>query len=224
MTTRTGIVLLCVFAVLGLTVVVQSADMPLPGNQIGYQPEQPILFSHQLHAGELGIQCLYCHAGAERSRTAGIPTAALCMGCHRRVTAGWPETLEALQQEAARAKEEERDPEPVVVWSDEIRKLYDALGLDDEGNPIESAEVRPLAWVRVHNLPDYVVFDHRAHVNAGETCETCHGPVAGVQRIRQAATLSMGWCLDCHRQSRARGTLPNGRPSEASEDCSTCHH
>ncbi|MHB9078466.1 MAG: cytochrome c3 family protein [Pirellulaceae bacterium] len=187
----------------------------MPGNQQGYEPAQPIAFSHHLHAGELGIQCLYCHQGAEKSRTAGIPTAETCMNCHRYVTA----SLSLMRKEDLAAQAENRKPQPVV--SDELRKLFDALAVDETMTP-DPQRQQPIAWVRVHDLPDFVYFDHRAHVHAGVTCQYCHGPVEAMQRVRQDSSLSMGWCVNCHREATRDGV--NGQPALASIDCVTCHY
>ncbi|MBL9087944.1 MAG: hypothetical protein JNM10_12475 [Planctomycetia bacterium] len=214
---RTLSIVAVVGALLGGAVVIQGADLPLPGNHIGYEPVQPIAFSHPLHAGQLEIPCLYCHSAAERSRHAGLPSDAVCMNCHRAVGA----TLSAVQEEAERAKAARRQPLPVV--SSEIAKLYRAQGLDDTGQPVPGARVTPIRWVRVHNLPDFAYFDHRSHVAVGVACETCHGPVDTMARVRQHADLTMGWCVNCHRRANATG-LPGGRPARASTDCSTCHY
>ncbi len=186
----------------------------LPGNNQGYEPVQPIAFSHQLHAGELGIQCLYCHSGAEVSRTAGLPTGETCLNCHRYVTA----TLAAMRAEDAAAEKEKRAPKPVI--SEELKKLYDAMAVDAQMNP-DPQHARPIEWVRVHNLPDFVHFDHRAHVQAGVACQHCHGPVETMYRMRQFSTLEMGWCVNCHRDANAHGL--NGKRVNASIDCATCH-
>ncbi len=167
----------------------------LPGNQQGYEPVQPIAYSHRLHAGELQIQCQYCHFGADKSRHAGIPPASVCMNCHRFVRA----PLGAVRTEDALAEKEKRSPRPVT--SAELQKLYDAVG-----------QQHPIAWTRIHALPDFVYFDHRAHVNAGVACQQCHGPVESMERVRQVSDLSMGWCVNCHRANRA------------STNCSTCHY
>lgn len=188
----------------------------LPGNNIGYEPVQPIAYSHRLHAGELGIDCKFCHSGAEQSRTAGIPSANVCMECHRFVTA--PFNLVRAEDELA--QKEKRKPQRIV--SPELQKLYDALGLDAElVKPVNSRETR-IAWVKVHNLPDFTYFDHRAHVGANIDCQTCHGEVQTMERVRQASDLTMGWCVNCHRDSNTEGI--KGKPVNASTDCSTCHY
>jgi len=212
---RPTIVLFLAFAFSSVVLVRALADLHLPGNQQDYAPVQPIAFSHRLHAGELQIDCKYCHSGAERSRHAGIPAASTCMNCHKFVTA----PLVDVQAEDKAATAEGRPPRRVV--SAELRKLYAAVGQvpGDEGPPGPSS---PLPWVRVHDLPDYVVFDHRAHVNVGVDCQHCHGPVETMERLRQVSDLSMGWCVNCHRDTRRDGLA--GRPVQPSLDCTTCHH
>lgn len=185
----------------------------LPGNHQGYEPAQPLAFSHLLHSGEMNIDCLYCHSGAESSRHAGIPSAGLCMNCHESVRA----TLGAVRAEEEAAAKEKRPPRPIV--SPELAKLFRALGRDDQQQ--EGLQRRPLEWVQVHNLPDFVYFDHRAHVNAGVNCQRCHGPVETMQRVRQTTDLSMGWCVNCHRQEAAN---PERQEQQGpSIDCGVCH-
>jgi hypothetical protein len=166
---------------------------------------QPIAYSHRLHAGEMQIQCQYCHFGADKSRHAGIPPASVCMNCHKFVTA----SLGAVRAEDEDAAKEKRAPRPIV--SPELRKLYDAV---NTGTPI--------AWNRIHSLPDFVYFDHRPHVNAGVACQQCHGPVEAMERVRQVSDLTMGWCVNCHRDSNRTGVA--GRTVYASINCSTCHY
>jgi len=177
----------------------------LPGDHQGYAPAQPIAFSHRLHAGEMGLDCLYCHSGAERSRHAGVPPVALCMNCHKFVSA----PIVDVRAEERRAAEENRKPRDVL--SPEIAKIRAAY---------ESGE--PVRWTQVHRVPDFVYFDHRRHVVAGVACAQCHGPVETMERVRQVETLSMGWCLDCHRA----GLVPDplGNPLRATSDCAACHY
>jgi hypothetical protein len=188
----------------------------LPGNQQGYEPVQPIAYSHRLHAGELQIDCLYCHSGAEVSRHAGIPATSTCMNCHRFISAPWG----AVRAEDEAARKEGRKPARIV--SPEISRLYAAMGLNGEGQPDPQAAARPIEWVRIHKLPDFAYFDHRAHVNAGVPCQTCHGPVETMERLRQFETLSMGWCVNCHREVNTAGV--QGKAVKASTDCATCHY
>jgi hypothetical protein len=176
-----------------------------PGNNQGYAPVQPIAFSHKLHAGEMQISCVYCHGGVETSRYAGIPSLSTCMNCHKKVTASF-----AAQQQA-------NPPE-----SPELRKLYDSLALDNALAPIAGRLPKSIAWQRVHQLPDFVYFDHRAHITAAVTCEKCHGPIDTMDRVRQFETLSMGWCVNCHRDVNLKGVA--GKPVHASTDCVTCHY
>lgn len=128
---------------------------------VGYQPEQPVPYSHRLHAGQLGMDCRYCHSNVERSFEAMIPPTQTCMGCH---------TL--VRPESARLAP--------------VRESWET------GAPIE--------WVRVHKLPDHAYFDHSAHLAAGVGCVSCHGRVDRMEIVRIDESMSMGWCLDCHRE------------------------
>jgi len=211
---------------LGGAAVLSTVEVRLPGNNRGYEPLQPIAFSHRLHAGELGMDCQYCHYGARNSRHAGVPSASVCMNCHKTVTTN----LDELRVERALAEAEEREPRTIV--SPELAKLYAALALGEDREPLPGAERHPIEWVRVHNLPDYVYFDHRVHVARDIACETCHGPVQSMEHMRQESNLSMGWCLDCHRTNAAgnpaQGALgtpgTSGRIADhVSTNCVTCH-
>src|SRR5574340_1617486 len=141
-----------VFSVLLL--IPKLGAVRLTGTQTGYEPPQPIAFSHRLHAGEMQVSCLYCHSGAERSRHAGIPAANVCMNCHRFVTA----PLGAVRAEEEAAQKEGRKPAQVI--SPELAKLYDALALNAEMKPDPNKAPHPIQWTQVHNLPDFVYFDH----------------------------------------------------------------
>jgi hypothetical protein len=201
----------------GFVLVGRVKSYPLPGSQQGYEPEQPIAFSHRLHAGDLQISCIFCHYGAESSPHAGIPAASVCMNCHRFVTAPQNETLAEIL-EARKAK---RAPQRIV--SPELQKLYDALALDSEKlEPDPKKEPDPIKWVKVHNLPSFTCFDHRSHIHAGLTCDRCHGPVETMDRVRQVEDLSMGWCVNCHRESGRTGLA--GKQVQPNTDCATCHH
>lgn len=188
----------------------------LAGIDRGYSPEQPIAYSHRLHAGELGIPCLYCHGGAEKSPRAGIPAANVCMNCHRYVTAA----LATLQEEERLAQQEGRAPKPVVAPG--LAHLYAALGLGPDLKTDASLQPTAITWKRVHSIPDFVAFDHRPHVSAGVACQVCHGPIETMERVHQEASLSMGWCVDCHRQMSGRTEA--GRPVDPPLDCVTCHY
>ncbi|MBA2543349.1 MAG: cytochrome c3 family protein [Deltaproteobacteria bacterium] len=171
--------------------------------RIGYQPEQPVPYSHALHAGELGMDCRYCHTTVERAGEAAIPPAATCMNCHTQI---------------------KKDSEALL--------------------PIRAAfgEDTPVKWVRVHDVPDYVYFNHEAHTNATVGCETCHGRVDQMVKVFQAMPLTMEWCVDCHRDPAAhiRPTdhlttmgyeAPEGEGARLMKEknvkpplnCSTCH-
>jgi hypothetical protein len=189
-------------------------DLPAPGNQEGYMPTQPIAFSHKKHAGDLGINCSYCHYNASKGPHAGIPPAGLCMNCHRQVTASW----EATKSELDEARQAGRPPKRIV--SPELQKLYDALGLDSKLQPDSAKATQPISWVKVHNLPQYTRFDHRAHVNAKVACQECHGPVESTEVMRQFADLSMGWCVNCHKDHKEIA----GKKVSPSTDCAACHY
>lgn len=198
------------------TLAPSLSTVHLPGNQQGYEPAQPIAFSHRLHAGEMQISCLYCHSGAEFSRHAGIPAASTCMNCHKFITA----PLGALRAEDELAKKENRRPRPII--STEIQKLYGAMALDNQMARDPQKTMRPIAWTRIYRLPDFVYFNHSAHVGAGVACQQCHGPVETMDRVRQVPDLSMGWCVNCHRSANQAGVA--SRPVQPSTDCSTCHY
>jgi hypothetical protein len=173
---------------------------------VGYRPRQPVPYSHKLHAGELGMDCRYCHNYVEESPHANIPPTQTCMNCHTIIL---PESEKML---------------PVLEsW----------------------ASKTPIEWIRIHNLPDYAYFDHSAHLSAGVGCASCHGNVASMVEVYQVKPLSMGWCLDCHRDpgphlrpreeiTNMTWTPPADQPEFAEQairdkninppvDCSGCH-
>jgi len=202
------------FSLLGMVPRLRSAH--LPGNDQGYEPPQPIAFSHRQHAGDMQIACLYCHSGAEKSPQAGIPAAQICMNCHRFVSA----PLQAVRAEYDLARQEKRPSRSLV--SPELEKLYTALALDDKLQRDPGKTPNPIHWVKVYNLPDFAHFDHRPHVRAGVACQQCHGPVETMERVRQVGDLSMGWCVNCHRDANRHGVA--GKQVRASNDCATCHY
>ncbi len=212
----TTLLLLVGVALAGLTLVPRLGGLRLPGNHQGFEPVQPIAYSHRLHAGELSIDCTYCHSGAERSRHAGIPPADTCMNCHRLVTS----SRSAVRAEETLAEKEGRQPNRVI--SPELAKLYTALGLGEDLEPRSDLEPRPIEWQRIHQLPDFAIFDHRPHLAANLECQSCHGPIEAMERVRQVESLSMGWCLDCHRDPTATGL--GAKVEAASVDCVTCHY
>jgi hypothetical protein len=199
-----------------ITMVNGMSSWRLPDRETGYSPQQPIDYSHRVHAGELQIDCQFCHTAADKSRHAGIPSSDVCMKCHKFVTS----SFNVLQDEIKQADKEKRPPNQIV--SAELRKLYDSLGLDESLQPTADATPTSIPWVRVHNLPDFVYFDHRAHVAAGVTCQHCHGPIESMERVRQVESLSMGWCVNCHRETTEIGI--DGHSVHASTDCAVCHY
>ncbi len=155
----------------------------------GYQPVQPIHYSHKIHAGDNKIDCKYCHSSARVSRTSGIPSLNVCMNCHKSIYEYNGEITEEYNKE---------------FYDGEIRKLYAASGWDDE-NQEYTGETQAVKWVRIHNLPDFAYFNHSQHVTvAGIECQTCHGPVEEMEIMYQFAPLTMGWCINCHNETNVR--------------------
>ncbi|MGB0838941.1 MAG: c-type cytochrome [Chitinophagales bacterium] len=149
------------------------------GRQQGYQPAQPIKFSHKLHAGVNKVECQYCHSGAAKGKSAVIPSANVCMNCHKAVKEG------------------------PNYGTTEIAKIYKAVGWDPVENKYrENYEQKPIEWVRIHNLPDHVYFNHAQHVKAGGVeCQECHGAIEEMEVVQQHSSLGMGWCINCHRET-----------------------
>jgi cytochrome c551/c552 len=189
------------------------------GVTTGYKPEQPIAFSHKLHAGINGVDCNYCHHTARHSKHSGIPSANVCMNCHTYINEG-------------------------PSGKAEIQKIYDAVGFDPEkGRYIEGYEEQPIKWVRIHNLPDLVYFNHSQHVVAGGlACQECHGPVEEMEVLEQHSSLTMGWCINCHRETEVKAAdndyylemhanFKKNHPGEAFDvaaigglECGKCHY
>ncbi|WP_268225484.1 c-type cytochrome [Sinomicrobium oceani] len=156
----------------------------------GYEPVQPIHFSHRIHAGDNEIDCKYCHSSARVSKTSGIPSLNVCMNCHKNIMEVAPETATAEH-----SKE---------FYDGEIKKLYAAVGWDAESQSY-TGETKPVKWVRIHNLPDFAYFNHSQHVTvAGVACQQCHGPIEEMEVVRQFSPLTMGWCIDCHRTTNVK--------------------
>lgn len=154
-----------------------------------YEPIQPIHFSHKIHAGDNGIDCKYCHSSARVSKTSGIPSLNVCMNCHKNIS------------DFQGDKDSTYVDHSKEFYSGEIKKLYDAVGWDATAQKYTGKQ-KPVKWVRVHNLPDFVYFNHSQHVSvAGVECQTCHGPVETMEVMRQHAPLTMGWCINCHRET-----------------------
>ncbi|MFO7702892.1 MAG: cytochrome c3 family protein [Psychroflexus maritimus] len=156
----------------------------------GYEPVQPIHYSHKIHAGENEIECKYCHSSARKSKHSGIPSLNVCMNCHKQIAEVSEET-----------GNEEYSKE---FYDNEIQKLYDATGWDPDSQSY-TGETKPVKWVRIHNLPDFAYFNHAQHVTVGQIeCQTCHGPVEEMEVMYQHSSLTMGWCINCHRETNVR--------------------
>jgi mono/diheme cytochrome c family protein len=163
----------------------------------GYAPIQPIHYSHKIHAGENKIDCQYCHSSARVSKHSGIPSLNVCMNCHKSIYEykGNPEG--PTQEDLANGYTND-------FYTAEIKKLYKAVGWDEE-NQKYTGETEPVEWVRIHNLPDLAYFNHSQHVDVGGIeCQTCHGPVEEMEIMYQYSPLTMGWCIDCHRQTNVK--------------------
>ena len=216
---RKSLVILTVFIILGFGV--NSAWNLMLGVSVtkGYAPEQPIAYSHKLHSGINGIDCNYCHHSARHGKSAAIPSANVCMNCHTYINEG-------------------------PSGKAEIQKIYDAVGFDPEkGQYIDGYEQKPIKWVRIHNLPDHAYFNHSQHVVAGGLeCQDCHGAIEEMEVVEQHAELTMGWCIDCHRQTEVKvadndyyeemhAKFKENHPGETFNveaigglECGKCHH
>jgi mono/diheme cytochrome c family protein/cbb3-type cytochrome oxidase subunit 3 len=170
------VVLIILIAGLGLLKAGWDALSSI-GISKGYAPAQPIAFSHKIHAGENQISCVYCHSSATKGKTAGIPSANICMNCHKYIQEG------------------------TTTGTEEISKIYAALDYD----PLTQSygeNPQAIRWIRIHNLPDLAYFNHAQHVVAGkQKCQTCHGKVEEMSVVEQHSSLTMGWCVDCHKNT-----------------------
>lgn len=151
---------------------------------VGYQPDQPINFSHKLHAGDMGIDCQYCHLGVEKGRHAVVPPASTCMNCH----------------------------EIAKTDSPEIQKLTEYY---------ESGE--PIPWKRIHKVPEYAYFNHSAHVNSGIECQSCHGEIEEMTKVKQVHAFTMSNCLSCHRNPHEKMPYLKGKIKNGPDNCAACH-
>jgi len=155
-----------------------------------YAPIQPIHYSHRIHAGSNGIDCKYCHSAARVSKNAGIPSLNICMNCHKNIAEVSDTTATAEYSKA--------------FYDAQIQKLYDAVGWDKSTQKY-TGKSQPVKWVRIHNLPDFAYFNHSQHVTvAGIECQKCHGPVETYEIQKQFAPLTMGWCINCHRETEVK--------------------
>ena len=188
--------ILVLFAVGGFFTINAAIGL---GRQQNYQPQQPIFYSHKVHAGTNQISCLYCHGGAQDSKQASIPSVNQCMNCHKSIN-----KYEGPDQLV-------RDDGTAVDGTAEIQKLYAYAGWNattktynpDTNNDGIPDGAKPIEWVKIHNLPDHVYFNHSQHIKVGkQNCQTCHGNIQEMAEVYQFAPLSMGWCINCHRESK----------------------
>jgi cytochrome c551/c552 len=160
--------------------------------QTNYQPVQPLYYSHKVHAGINQISCLYCHGNAWEGKSAAIPAVNVCMNCHKTIT-----TYEKGPQLFDNEGNE-------INGTAEIAKLHKYAGFDpSKPNDWDPSKAKPIEWVRIHNLPDHVYFNHSQHIKAGNVqCQTCHGNIPEMDEVKQVSELSMGWCINCHRDTK----------------------
>ncbi len=159
--------------------------------QINYEPVQPIFYSHKVHAGINQISCLYCHGNAWESKTAAIPSVNVCMNCHKTI-----QKYNGAQLVDSRGMK--------IDGTAEIQKLFKYAGFDPQNsNNWNPEQAQPIEWIKIHNLPDHVYFNHSQHVRVGNVqCQTCHGEITAMDEVKQVSELSMGWCVNCHRQTK----------------------
>ncbi|GGE04626.1 cytochrome c [Psychroflexus salis] len=180
---------LAVFVLLGVAYGGYGYLMQVGVDQ-GYEPLQPIHYSHKIHAGENEIECKYCHSSARVSKHSGIPSLNVCMNCHKQI---------AEVSEETGNEEYSKD-----FYDKEIQKLYEATGWDPQTQSY-TGKTKPVKWVRIHNLPDFAYFNHAQHVSVGQIeCQTCHGPVEEMEIMYQHSSLTMGWCINCHRETNVQ--------------------
>ena len=162
------------------------------GRQQGYQPTQPIYFSHKVHAGINQINCLYCHNAAWDSKHAGIPSLNVCMNCHKVVTS---------YEKGPQLVDEDGNE---ISGTGEIQKLFRYAGYTPgPGAQWDATKAKSPEWIKIHNLQDHVYFNHSQHVRiGGVACQTCHGNIQEMDKVKQVSELSMGWCVNCHRESK----------------------
>ncbi|HXB93958.1 MAG TPA: c-type cytochrome [Puia sp.] len=182
-------VVLLLFVLGGYWVVEGAVGL---GRQQGYQPVQPIFYSHRVHAGINQISCLYCHSNAMDSKHATVPPLNVCMNCHA-----------AINEYGTNSAKLYREDGTEVDGTAEIQKLYAAVGYDPKTQRYNTENAKAVEWVKIHNLPDHVFFSHAQHTKAGQVqCQTCHGPIQEMDEVKQFAPLSMGWCINCHRTTK----------------------
>jgi hypothetical protein len=193
-----------------------------------HSPVQPINFPHPVHVQKLGMNCLYCHNAANKSMDPGLPAVATCIGCHNMIGPERPAS--------------DLGPKRHSVEIEKLYKFADVAGMGAGMGP----KAKPIPWIRIHKLPEYVHFPHTRHVNAGVTCQTCHGQIQKMDRVYQFASLTMGWCVSCHVNgysakeglqaagytpadsaapaASAPATVATGERKKARYDCANCHY
>ncbi len=162
------------------------------GRQKDYQPEQPIYYSHKVHAGINQINCQYCHSSVMESKHATIPSVNVCMNCHKAIS---------TYEKGPKLYDESGNE---INGTNEIQKLYKYAAFDPKNpNAWDPSKAKPIEWVKIHNLPDHVYFNHSQHTKAGNVqCQSCHGEITEMHEVKQASELSMGWCVNCHRETK----------------------
>ena len=162
------------------------------GRQKKYQPEQPIFYSHKVHAGINQINCLYCHGAAMDSKHAIIPSVNVCMNCHKTITS-YEKGPKLFREDGSE-----------VNGTKEIEKLHGYAGFDPKNAAAwDPSKAKPIAWTKIHSLPDHVYFNHSQHIKAGKVqCQSCHGNITDMDEVYQFSELSMGWCVNCHRNTK----------------------
>lgn len=205
---------LAVIILVGYTTVNNAIDL---GRQQGYAPEQPIKYSHELHAGQNKIECQYCHTSAAKGKHANIPSANVCMNCHKAVQEGPKYSRKEIAKIYAAIGFDPYENTFVEDYAslsrEEAEAIYIAWLEDDENIKHTEDDIqevlaqvqKPIEWVRIHNLPDHVYFNHSQHVTVGQVaCQTCHGEIQTMEVVAQHAPLSMGWCISCHREREVK--------------------
>jgi cytochrome c551/c552 len=186
--TYIGLTTVVLFVIAGIYISKGAVNL---GRSKNYQPVQPIYYSHKVHAGTNQINCQYCHGGANESKHANIPSVNVCMNCHLAINEYKGEALYAEDGTA-------------IDGTAEIKKLYEYAGFTP-GQPWDPAKAKPVEWIKIHNLPDHVYFNHSQHVKAGKVdCQTCHGEIQNMGEVYQYSDLSMGWCINCHRETKVQ--------------------
>lgn len=186
--TYIGLTTVVLFVIAGIYISKGAVNL---GRSKNYQPVQPIYYSHKVHAGTNQINCQYCHGGANESKHANIPSVNVCMNCHLAINEYKGEPLYA-------------EDGTVIDGTAEIKKLYEYAGFTP-GQPWDPSKAKPVEWIKIHNLPDHVYFNHSQHVKAGKVdCQTCHGEIQKMGEVYQYSDLSMGWCINCHRETKVQ--------------------